>query len=190
MSFRIICAGDGLLVIAIAAPPSRLEARTRIRQAVREAAAQWLSIDIDAIAVQSAPGQAPGLQFACRTAALSISHAAALSLAAIHLQGPVGIDVMQVEEIADWEMLARDYLGPQVAAELAATPAAQRPLALAQAWTMREAALKWAGLQLAEWSDAIIDCRWHALPVAQPYVATLAYASSPAASAHPSWTKV
>ncbi|MEG1054333.1 MAG: 4'-phosphopantetheinyl transferase superfamily protein, partial [Janthinobacterium sp.] len=87
----------------------------------------------------------------------------------------VGIDVMRVQAIADWFMLARDYLGPQVADALAACPADQRPLALAQAWTAREAALKCAGLPLAEWNGAAPACRLQALRLAAPYVATLAY---------------
>ncbi|WP_300752846.1 4'-phosphopantetheinyl transferase superfamily protein [Janthinobacterium sp.] len=175
MAFRIIWSADGLLAIALAAPPSRVEARARVRQAVREAAAQWRSIDIDTISVQSNPGQAPALQLPDRTVGLSISHDEGLSLAAIHLHGKVGIDVMRVVAIPDWEIVARDYLGLQVTSQLAAMPAAERPLALAQAWTAREASLKCAGLQLAEWSDAIIDCRLQALPVQLPYVATLAY---------------
>ncbi|MBB5368974.1 MULTISPECIES: 4'-phosphopantetheinyl transferase superfamily protein [unclassified Janthinobacterium] len=175
MSFSIVWSGDGVLAIAIAAPPSRVEARARVRQAVREAAAQWLSIDIDSISVKSSPGQAPSVMLAGRTAGLSISHEEGLSLAAIHLHGKVGIDVMRVVAIPDWEIVARDYLGLQVTSQLAAMPAAERPRAMAQAWTAREAALKCAGLQLAEWTDAIIDCRLQALPVQRPYVATLAY---------------
>lgn len=174
MAFRIIWSADGVLVIAIAAPPSRMEARARVRLAVREAAAQWLSMDVDTISVQSIPGQAPCLQLAGRMVGLSISHDAGLSLAAIHLHGKVGLDVMRVESIPDWETVVRDYLGPQVAQALAACSAMERPLALAQAWTAREASLKYAGLQLAEWDGVIIDCRLQALPVALPYVATLA----------------
>ncbi|MBB5610669.1 MULTISPECIES: 4'-phosphopantetheinyl transferase superfamily protein [unclassified Janthinobacterium] len=174
MAFSIVWSADGVLVIAIAAPPSRPEARTALRSAVRQAAAQWLSIDIDSISVESSPGQAPSLLLAGDTVGLSISHDEGLSLAAIHLHGKVGLDVMRVVQIPDWEIVARDYLGPSVAASLAACSAIERPLALAQAWTAREATLKYAGLQLAEWSDAIFDCRLQTLPVALPYVATLA----------------
>ncbi|MGK5081050.1 4'-phosphopantetheinyl transferase family protein [Janthinobacterium sp. HLX7-2] len=166
---------DGLLVIGIDAPASRAEARALLRQAVRIAAAQWLNMDIDSIAMASTPGQAPRLLLAGRAAWLSFSHEAGLSLAAIHLHGPIGIDVMRVQDIADWQNVARDYLGPQVAQELAACPAAQRPLQLAQAWTAREAALKCAGVQLAEWSGAAPACRLQALSVPAPCVAALAY---------------
>ena len=175
MDFTVLWSGDGVLVIGIAPPPSRMEARAHLRQAVREAAARWLKMDIGAIAVESTPGAPPRLLLAGRAVSLSFSHDEGISLAAVHLHGPVGIDVMRVQDIADWFMLARDYLGPQVAQELASMPDPQRPFALAQAWTAREAALKCAGLPLAEWNGAAPACRLQALRLAAPYVATLAY---------------
>ena len=175
MDFTVLWAGDGMLVIGIVPPPSRIEARARLRQAVREAAAQWQNLDIGAISVESAPGTPPRLLLPGGVAGLSFSHDEGLSLAAIGLYGPVGIDVMRVQEIADWFHLARDYLGPQVAAKLADCPADQRPRRLAQAWTAREAALKCAGKQLAEWDGAAPACRLKTLALSAPYVATLAY---------------
>lgn len=175
MNATVLWSADGVLVIGIVPPPSRMEARTQLRQAVREAAARWLKMDIGAIAVESTPGAPPRLLLASRAVSLSFSHDEGLSLAAVHLHGAVGIDVMRVQAITDWFMLARDYLGPQVMQELASLPDAQRPLALAQAWTAREAALKCAGLQLTEWDGAAPACRLQALRLAAPYVATLAY---------------
>jgi 4'-phosphopantetheinyl transferase len=175
MQFTQYWSGDGVLVIGVAAPASRPEARLHLRQAVREAAAQWLKLEIDAISAESTPGQPPRLLLAGRAAGLSLSHDEGLSLAAIHLRGPVGIDVMRMQDLPDWVNLARDYLGPQVAQALAACPDAQRPLALAQAWTAREAALKCAGRQLAEWDARPFDCHLQPLPLPAPYVATLAY---------------
>nr|WP_257620312.1 4'-phosphopantetheinyl transferase superfamily protein [Janthinobacterium sp. NKUCC08_JDC] len=166
--------GDGVLVIGIAAVLPRLEARLRIRDAAREAAAHWLKLDIETISVESTPGAPPRLLLAGRAASLSFSHDEGLSLAAIGLHGAVGIDVMRVQYIGDWFHLARDYLGPQVAEVLAACTDAQRPLALAQAWTAREAALKCAGRQLAEWDARPIDCHLQPLSLPAPYVATLA----------------
>ncbi|MGK5065680.1 4'-phosphopantetheinyl transferase family protein [Janthinobacterium sp. LB3P112] len=165
---------DGVLVIGIAAVLPRAEARLRIRAAVREAAAQWLQLDIEAISVESTPGAPPRLLLAGRAAGLSFSHDEGLSLAAVHLHGPVGIDVMRVQDIPDWANLARDYLGPQAADELAARPAAQRPLALAQAWTAREAALKCAGLQLMEWNEMSLNCNVQQIALQDGFVAMLA----------------
>lgn len=175
MDSTVLWSGDGVLVIGIAAVLPRAEARLRIRAAVCEAAAQWLKLNVETISVASTPGAPPRLLLAGRAASLSFSHDEGLSLAAISLHGPVGIDVMRVQDISDWFHLARDYLGPLVAEELAACPDAQRPSALAQAWTAREAALKCAGLQLMEWDGAAPACRSHALPLPAPYVATLAY---------------
>ena len=175
MDATVLWSGDGVLVIGIVPPPSRMEARARLRQAVCEAAAQWQNLDIEAISVESTPGSSPRLLLAGRAAGLSLTHDEGISLAAIHLHGAVGIDVMRVQDIADWANLARDYLGPQVAEELAACPDAQRPRRLAQAWTAREAALKYSGLPLAEWNGAAPTCRLQALPLPVPYVASLAY---------------
>ncbi|WP_454774275.1 4'-phosphopantetheinyl transferase family protein [Janthinobacterium tructae] len=175
MDATVLWSGDGVLVIRIAAVLPRTEARQRIRTAVRAAAAQWLKMDIESISVESMPGQPPRLLLAGRAAGLSLTHDEGISLAAVHLHGAVGIDVMRVQDIADWANLARDYLGPQVAGELAACPDAQRPLRLAQAWTAHEAALKHAGLPLAEWNGTAPACRWQALSLPAPYVASLAY---------------
>lgn len=175
MDATVLWSSDGVLVIGIAAVLPRLEARLRIRAAVREAAAQWLKMDIESISVESTPGDPPRLLLAGRAAGLSLTHDEGMSLAAVHLHGAVGIDVMRVQDIADWANLARDYLGPQVTQELAACPDAQRPLRLAQAWTAREAALKYSGLQLTEWNGAAPTCRLQALPLPAPYVASLAY---------------
>ena len=175
MDATVLWSGDGVLVIGIAAVLPRWEARLRIRAAVRAAAAQWLKMDIESISLESTPGAPPRLLLAGRAAGLSLTHDEGMSLAAIHLHGAVGIDVMRVQDIADWANLARDYLGPQVAEELAACPDAQRPRRLAQAWTAREAALKYSRLPLAEWNEAAPTCRLQALPLPVPYVASLAY---------------
>ena len=175
MTFAKYGEGDGVLVIGIEAAMTRTEARLRIRLAVREAVAEWMNIAIDSVSVDSQPGHAPRLLVAGRAAWLSISHEDGISLAAMHLHGPVGIDVMRAQEIDDWFAVATDYLGPEVAQALAACPADQRPLALAQAWTAREAGLKHAGLALAEWDGEAPDCRLQAVAVPAGYTATLAY---------------
>ena len=175
MDITVLWSTDDVLAIGIAAVLPRAEARLRIRAAVREAAARWLKMDIEAISVESTPGAPPRLLVAGRPAGLSFSHDDGWSLAAVHLHGAVGIDVMRVQDIPDWRQVARDYLGPQVTQELASLPDAQRPLALAQAWTAREAALKCAGLPLAEWDGAAPACRLQLLSLPAPYAATLAY---------------
>ena len=174
MDYTVLWSGDGVLVIGIAAVLPRAEARLRIRAAAREAVAQWLELDIDTISVKSTPGAPPRLLFPGGLAGLSFSHDEGISLAAIGLHGPVGIDVMRVQDVADWFHLARDYLGPQVAQELAACPDTQRPLRLAQAWTAREAALKCAGKQLAEWDGVTLNCKVQQIALQVEFVAMLA----------------
>ena len=174
MDFTVLRSGDGVLVIGIAAVLPRAEARLRIRAAVREAMATWLKLDIETISVASTPGAPPRLLFPGGVAGLSFSHDEGISLAAIGLHGPVGIDVMRVQDIPDWFILARDYLGPQVAEVLSACPAGQRPLALAQAWTAREAALKCMGRQLAEWDEISLNCKVQHIALQNGFVAMLA----------------
>lgn len=174
MEHAVLLSGDGVLVIGIAAALPRAEARLRIRSAVRAAAARWLDVSSEAISVEAAPGAPPRLLLAGRPAGLSFSHDEGISLAAVHLHGAIGIDVMRVQDIADWQQVARDYLGPQVADALAACPAEQRPLALARAWTAREAVLKCAGLQLMEWDGVAPNCKVQPIAVEEGFVAMLA----------------
>lgn len=164
---------DGLCVVAVrtAHCQQRDRPRQQIRHAVRAVLAQRLDIAPDAIHLADAAGSAPRIVFdhaaieaAKHTATIadigySISHESGLSLAVINLHGAIGIDILQVQEIADWQTVARDYLGPDTAQTLAALPPAQRPFALAHAWTAREAALKCLGLALQEWTPADLPCQ-------------------------------
>ncbi|PBQ20951.1 phosphopantetheinyl transferase [Pseudomonas congelans] len=82
----------------------------------------------------------------------SISHEAGFSLAAVNLQGAVGVDLMQVQAVPDWHAVALDYLGAEVATGLSGMPESIRPIAFAKAWCRREAFLKLYGLALEEWT--------------------------------------
>jgi 4'-phosphopantetheinyl transferase len=144
---------DGLFAILIHtdAAAQRDEARRAIRLAAREALALVLGIHADDIAIDSTPGTAPCIRLAGLAShiGISFSHDANYALAAINLQGPIGADLMQVQDIPDWQAVAREYLGPDVASAL--QTAANRPLAFTQAWTQREAALKCHAQQISEW---------------------------------------
>ncbi|MDB5920131.1 MAG: hypothetical protein JWR40_4365 [Massilia sp.] len=147
---------DPVLVISVlhADGATREQARIRIREAVREALSQALGIAIERIAVHSNPGSAPRLEIEgwAGSPGLSISHAGALSMAAINRHGAVGLDLMQVQATSDWARVAHDYLGMAAACRLAASPGPERPLAFARAWAEREACLKLHGEPLAEWT--------------------------------------
>ncbi|MYM33554.1 4'-phosphopantetheinyl transferase superfamily protein [Duganella sp. FT94W] len=146
---------DGLFAILIHTDggPHRDAARRQLRLAAREVLAAVLHVPPDDIGIVSRPGEAPSvvLAGAPTVIGISFSHDERYSLAAINLQGRIGADIQLVQDIPDWQAVARDYLGPAVAAALQATPAAERPAAFTQAWTQREAALKCHAQQLSEW---------------------------------------
>ncbi len=155
---RLAAADDGLFVIGLAGDGERAVARRRIRVALREALAQLTGVPVEDIAIESVPGRAPSVSFAGAprdhaVPGIAITHDGALSLAAIHLHGRIGIDLMRVHEIPELDTLARDYLGPRIAAQLHASAPAERAAAFARAWSEHEARLKCFGLQLAEWTS-------------------------------------
>ncbi|MBA5604517.1 4'-phosphopantetheinyl transferase superfamily protein [Duganella sp. FT3S] len=171
---------DGRCVIALAtAGCTRPQARQLARRALRDVLAGLLSIAGERIVLPATPGQPQRVVLDGGLAAApccSISHETGWTLVAISLDGPVGIDVMAPQEIADWAALARDYLGPAVAQALAATPPVTRARALAQAWTAREASLKCAGQELTEWGHApALACRTAPLALPPGLVGTLAW---------------
>ncbi|MRW86009.1 4'-phosphopantetheinyl transferase superfamily protein [Pseudoduganella sp. FT26W] len=153
---------DGLFAILIdtsSAPAARASdagarrdaARRQIRLAAREALAALLRLPIGDIAIISAPGMQPRIQLAGAESRIgcSFTYDDHYALAAINLRGPVGVDMMRIQDIPDWQAVARDYLGPAAAAALQS--AADRPSAFTKAWTRREAALKYHAQQLSEW---------------------------------------
>jgi len=179
----------GVRVIGVPGQPDRETARLRIRAALLEALAAHCGIDPGRIGLHSPEGAAPWAVVAFgggeRRIALAISHDGALSVAAFRADGgAVGIDVSQIVAVPDWEPVARDYLGPTVAAQLAVLPADARDAAFAQAWSEHEARLKCLGLQLDEWraerAPALQACR--CLPLALPdgYVGYLALSADAA----------
>jgi 4'-phosphopantetheinyl transferase len=171
-------------VIGIQDPAEREAARLAIREAIVAELAAMSGLPTERIALHGEPGEvpfalldAPGGQ---RRAWLAISHDGALSVAAISLRGAVGIDVSRILDIPDWQPLARDYLGPDLAAALSALPAPERPRALARAWSEREARLKYLGRELVEWSEederTLGACRCLPLLLPDGYVGTLTLA--------------
>ena len=149
-----------LTVIGVATPDStdRTLARALVRTALCETLAAFLDRPAASITLVSQPGQAIAVK-APIPLSLSLSHAAGVSVAALHRGLDVGIDVMRLEDgvaaTLDWLRVARDYLGPDVTARLQATSAAECPAAFVQAWTRLEACLKCLGLGLTEWSPAL-----------------------------------
>lgn len=175
--------GDAPSVIGIRGQAGRDAARKAIRQAIVEELYAMPGLSPGRVLLPARPGEAPYALLdtvgAPQRVHLAISHDGELSVAAIRLQGPVGIDVTQVVDVPDLQAVARDYLGPEQAARLALLPAHERPLAFARAWSEREARLKCLGLQLTEWSAALARelaaCRCLPLVLPEGYTGVLAY---------------
>lgn len=170
-------------LIAVPTPRTSLrgQARELVRTALRESLGRLLGCAPEAVPLDIRPGQAPVLRLPTRSIHLSITHEAGLSLAAIRVGGPVGIDLMACDDasLPDQEALAWDYLGPEAAATLHGAPAAARQVAFARLWTAQEACLKCLGLPLQEWSPAlagkIARCRIAALRLPANYIGTAAF---------------
>ncbi len=170
--------GDGLYVIGVRGDGDREQARRRIRQALCEALAQLYGLQAVQIMIHFSAGRAPAVSFLEAPDAvppgISISHDGPLSLAAIHQHGPVGVDVMRVQEVPDWRAIARDYLPPHVLDQMESSAPTQRPLLLAQAWTEMEARLKCHGRQLGEWSGLALPAQCHGLVLPEGYAGMIA----------------
>jgi len=165
----------------------REAARLRIRAALTAALAAHFNIDAGRIALHSPQGVAPWAMVALdagdQRVALSISHDGDISVAAYSFNGAVGIDVMSIVPVPDWESMARDYLGQYAARKLAARPDGERDAAFAHAWSKHEARLKCLGLQLSEWCDeravALKACRCFPLALTEGYVGYVALPALP-----------
>lgn len=169
--------GAGWFVLGIGtAGLGRDGARQAVRLALRRALADLWKVAPQRLEICSAPGSAPRLARDGAVLAgpgLSISHDEGCSLAAVNLDGAIGVDVMRAQELPDWHAVARDYLGPAQAAALARLAPPHRACAFAQAWSAREADLKCHGLALAEWG-APAACRRIALALPDGWCGTLA----------------
>jgi 4'-phosphopantetheinyl transferase len=138
--------------------PLRESARRIVRNALRETLASLLPAAGESLALISVPGQPVRLAPPRDGIGLSVSHEPGLSLLAINLDGPVGVDLARVAAIpADLGTVAGDYLGPNTARALGELPSGQRQYAFAQAWTRFEARLKCQALELREWSPELAE---------------------------------
>ncbi|MFZ6674067.1 4'-phosphopantetheinyl transferase family protein [Undibacterium sp. Xuan67W] len=149
------------VVIAISnySTQDRTRARQQIRCAIITLIQQCYQIDIRDIEISASSGRAPRLFFSDHEAALSISHEAGLSLAAICLNSSVGIDLLHTKSLAkesfEWQDIARIYLDPDRHKMIRSLTPEQQLLSFAQEWTMLEARYKCAGKALSEWSETV-----------------------------------
>lgn len=176
-----------LLVLAIETPAGqdRAAARQMLRARVRNVLAAHLACPAAQVELLSSPGSGLRLADPKQRIGLSLSHESGLSLAAIHLAGAVGVDLLSVPAAPVWQAeiptLAADYLGPDCARHLASLPPAQQLAAFARAWTAHEACLKLHGEGLREWNEAEMGttgqesrCRIRPLALPAGYVGSVA----------------
>ena len=104
-----------------------------------------------------------------------------MSVAAMHLHGAVGIDIVRRDAVAhaeaDWPMLARDYLGPAASQRIGHADPAQQLQIFATEWTAQEARLKCRGLGLIEWDaarESVAELNLHPLTLPSEWIGMLA----------------
>ena len=179
------------IVFSIATPDTSIRDTSRelVRQALREVLGVLLDRAPETVPLVSSPGHPIRLDMPGLDAGLSVSHEPGLTIAAIYLEGPVGIDLMRVEQDPDWlsdwlsegNALARDYLGQQAGDRIASQPPAQRARAFAREWTRFEASLKCLTMPLQEWSPALehelMRCRLFDLDLPDGFIGSLAVLS-------------
>ncbi|MFZ6844996.1 4'-phosphopantetheinyl transferase family protein [Undibacterium sp. RuTC16W] len=163
------------VVIAVSTDSTqdRTKARQQIRSAIITLIQRCYQIDVRDIEIATSSGTAPRLLFSDHEAALSISHEAGLSLAAICLDSSVGIDLLHTKNLAkesfEWQDIARIYLDPDRHQMIRSLTPEQQLLSFAQEWTMLEARYKCAGMALSEWSDTVAAGRHTQLQVMPAY---------------------
>ena len=183
--FQAASADVMVLSLAVACGAKRELARAQLRQAVIEFLAALYRLTPSAIGIPTRPGQALQLAFSADLVDspkvyLSFSHQADLSIAVLDWSAPVGIDLMSFSQDFDWQLPARDYLGPFALRRILDHPANQQLEAFADEWTRLEAGLKCLGLGLVEWSAGlekkISACRFFPLQLPAGLSGTVARA--------------
>lgn len=148
-----------LFVIAVRTPQTTLrkEARQLIRAALSEVLAIKLACLPQHIVLTSQPGQALKLLHPSYNIGLSISHESGLSVAAVNMQGKVGVDLMlntTGPNGVEMQALVRDYFGKERAASISKLPKAIQNETFINMWVKLEARLKCLEVDLVEWSPA------------------------------------
>ena len=155
---RTLVPSAPLFVVAVASPDRtpRPVARQHIRTALQSVLGELWQCHPADVTLTTAPGEplrAQGPQ--ALNWGVSVSHDTGLSVAAVNRHGPVGVDIVRVSTAFDWRATAHDYLGPDVASDIAALPLSAQNETFLKAWTQHEARLKCLSLGLMEWSPAL-----------------------------------
>ena len=175
---------QSLIVIALRTLPTtfRFQARKLIRIAIRQVLAKKLNCQYAEIELISHLGQSLKLSQPRQNIGLSVSHESGLSLAAININGSVGVDLINIKTIPNTreiKTLALEYLGAEVAEHLSNLSCSQQKYEFAHAWSGFEARLKCQKKGLSEWT-ALSALQLNTLSI-QPlnlpddYVGTIAF---------------
>lgn len=150
-----------LAVISVSLPgtQSRQIAREAIRVAIREAIGAFLSLPPALVALRSHFDRPPSLNVSGIRIGLSVSHEAGTSVAAIRLDGPVGVDIVRSATGSNptmhWKTVALDYLGPETSRRIARMQEEDQIISFLRSWTHLEARLKCLGVPLVEWGTGL-----------------------------------
>lgn len=154
----MVSCSEPLFVIAVKTPdsPDRTVARQTIRTALQGVLGELWGCAPANVALPDTPGEplrARGPN--SPDWGLSVSHDQGLSVAAVNRLGPVGVDIVCESQSFDWHAVAHDYLGPHIAADIAAQPVPLQNRVFLRAWARHEACLKCVSLGLVEWRPAL-----------------------------------
>lgn len=186
-SLAVVSVGTSIaLVETVSHETHRTQARMQLRAALTDVLSTFLACAPEDIDLTHKPGQAPKrnlcLSMPEMQIGISISHEQGLSIAAIYLNGDVGVDLVLIDTQIEWQAVADLYLGPQVSAEIAKAPASQQAACFSVEWANFEAKLKCCQRALTEWSpeleQALKNCVVHELDLPQGYAGVLALRST------------
>lgn len=170
---------------AISHDAKRKQIRKQIRVALTDLLCAALNCLPEHIDLTHEPGKSPDNNLSISLPnslrdyqiGISISHEQGLSVAAICLDGSIGIDLVRIDPDIEWQAVAELYLGTQMSTEIAETPLPQQASYFALRWACLEAKLKCRQLELIEWSPerelALSDCVILELNLPQGYVGAL-----------------
>jgi 4'-phosphopantetheinyl transferase len=164
----------------------RAQIRKQLRAALTDVLSTFLEcapVDID---LAHTPGHAPKRNVCSslpdKQFGISISHEQGLSIAAIYLDGFIGVDLIVIDPRIEWHAVAQLYLGAQVSAEIVKQPASQQATYFSLQWANFEAKLKCHQHALTEWSpeleQSLNNCVLHELDLPQGYSGALALRSA------------
>jgi hypothetical protein len=193
------------VVLRVAVPKARADARRMLREALRQMLAAWSGLRSEQLPLEETP-RGPvwngllrdatldiGLSYVRRAGCQPASGQAGCQPALVQAGwqpapqmegwigllrgGRIGVDVMEAERFAELEGVAQSFLNPEAAADIrgAADPA----LTFAAAWTEREARLKCLKRGLSEWTagdaQAEAECACRRLVLGQRLVGAVCW---------------